>query len=77
MNNPDNAVLEISTKSGSDIGVAHSAFNLKVRLADGVFPLECCYQSSKVFEKGGPFLDILKSTPLTQNAIKGSKNVAT
>jgi type I restriction enzyme M protein len=63
MYNPGNTVLEISTKSESDLGVAHSAFNLKVRLADGIFPLECCYQSSKVFEKGGPFLDILNSTP--------------
>ena len=47
--------LEISTKSENDFGQKLSAFVLKL---DGVL-LECVFQSSKVFENGGPYLDLL------------------
>ena len=56
-------VLEISTKSNLELGVAHSAFNLKVRIDNQLYPLESCYQGSKVFQRGGPFSDLLHSTP--------------
>lgn len=54
-------VLEISSKSPDELGVALSAFNLMIRTAKGrEFSLECAYQASKVFERGGPFLDLLE-----------------
>ena len=51
--------LEISTKSENEFGQKLSAFVLKL---DGVL-LECVFQSSKVFEKGGPYLDLLNVSP--------------
>lgn len=57
-------VLEVSSKSRDELGVALSAFNLtfttiKYQLTMSV---ECAYQSSKVFERGGPFSDIMAMT---------------
>lgn len=59
-------VLEVSTKSNNEEGIRASAFNLKFR--SEVFPslsptilsssVERVYQGSKVFERGGPFLEI-------------------
>ncbi len=51
--------LEISTKSEVDLGADLSAFVLKL---DGVL-LECVFQSSKVFENGGPYRDLLEMSP--------------
>ena len=51
--------LEVSTKSPVPLGVRLSAFNLKL---DGI-PLECVFQSSKVFEEGGPYTDLLEKSP--------------
>lgn len=52
-------VLEISSKSLDELGVALSAFNLMIRTPKGrEYSLECAYQSAKVFEHGGPFLDL-------------------
>lgn len=48
--------LEISTKSEVSLGKRLSAFHLKL---DGIL-LENIFQSSKVFEKGGPYLDLLE-----------------
>jgi len=57
-------LLEVSTKSDKKLGIRLSAFNLPVILDNGTkIPLECAFQGSKVFEKGGPFKDIyLKSS---------------
>ena len=54
-------VLEISSKSPTELGVSLSAFNLMIRTVkhEREFSLECAYQASKVFEHGGPFLDLL------------------
>jgi hypothetical protein len=54
-------VLEISSKSPAELGVRLSAFNLMIRTIkqEREFSLECAYQSSKVFERGGPFIDLL------------------
>lgn len=52
-------VLEISSKSLDELGVALSAFNLMIRTPKGdEYSLECAYQSAKVFEHGGPFKDL-------------------
>lgn len=58
-------VLEISSKSEVELGVLLSAFNLMVTTPKGrKFSLECAYQASKVFEYGGPYLDILEKTSI-------------
>lgn len=52
-------LLETSTKSDEKLGQRLSAFNLKVHSDDrGEIPLECAFQGSKVFERGGPFIDL-------------------
>lgn len=58
-------ILEISTKSTEPLGVALSAFNLKLYNKEHAknFCLENVFQSSKVFEKGGPYIDLLNVTP--------------
>ena len=52
--------LEISSKSADRLGVALSAFNLtfKVPQLPRTISVECAFQGSKVFEKGGPYIDI-------------------
>jgi hypothetical protein len=56
--------LEVSTKSEDPLGRDLSAFNLTVALGDGkVVPLEVAFQSAKVFEHGGPYLDMLALKP--------------
>lgn len=53
-------LLEVSTKSEEKLGQRLSAFNIMVELDEGgQVPLESAFQSSKVFEKGGPFTDLL------------------
>lgn len=53
-------ILEISTKSDTDLGIRLSAFNLSIRIKkDKIISVETLFQSSKKFEKGGPFSDIL------------------
>jgi hypothetical protein len=51
-------LLEISTKSDVVAGQHLSAFHLKVESEVGDIPLECAFQGSKVFEKGGPYKDL-------------------
>lgn len=55
------SVLEISSKSKNPSGVRLSAFNLMIKHGahEREFSLECAFQSSKVFEHGGPFKDLL------------------
>ena len=58
--------LEISSKSTKAVGNAASAFFLKKHvpsLGRGV-PVECVFQSSKVFSGGGPFTDLLEVEPI-------------
>jgi hypothetical protein len=58
------APLEVSSKSEEAVGVALSAFNLAtVTPKHGrAFTVETAYQSSKVFEGGGPYRDLLFGT---------------
>lgn len=53
-------VLEISSKSQSSLGVSLSAFNLIIENNNGnKFSVESAFQASKVFERGGPYRDLL------------------
>ena len=56
-------LLEISTKSDEIAGKHLSAFHLKVETKIGKIPLECAFQASKVFERGGPFTDLSECDP--------------
>jgi hypothetical protein len=57
--------LEISSKGILEIGTALSAFNLKVELGNGQYvAVENIFQAAKIFENGGPFKDLLHTTPL-------------
>lgn len=69
-------VLEVSTKSTSSIGVALSAFKLKFldEKSGEEFPIENIFQSSKVFERGGPFRDLLYVHPKESKRDERLKN---
>jgi hypothetical protein len=57
-------LLEVSSKSQRVSGRHLSAFHLKVNTGrDRTVPLECAFQASKVFESGGPYLDLLNVEP--------------
>lgn len=57
-------ILEVSSKSKQDLGVALSAFNLMItdKPKKETYSVECAFQSSKVFENGGPYTDLLNAT---------------
>jgi hypothetical protein len=56
-------VLEISSKSEIPLGVSLSAFNLPLVVASGKkVTVETAFQAGKVFERGGPYRDILEKT---------------
>jgi hypothetical protein len=52
-------LLEISSKSEREAGRRLSAFNLQTVVEDRQTSIECAFQSSKVFENGGPYRDLL------------------
>lgn len=57
-------ILDISSKSPLKLGQKLSAFNLKVKLNEKYISLENVFQSSKVFEYGGPYLDLIDVSPM-------------
>ncbi|EMJ5970523.1 TPA: hypothetical protein SMP74_002975 [Proteus mirabilis] len=59
-------LLEISSKSENELGVALSAFNLKIKTQKLAkeFTVESAFQASKVFEMGGPYVDILDKSSI-------------
>jgi hypothetical protein len=60
---PSLKVLEISSKSLEPLGVSLSAFNLMIRTINKKeFSVETAFQASKVFENGGPYLDLYEKT---------------
>ena len=60
-NNPNKKILEISSKSENDLGVKLSAFNLIIETKSGrKYSVESAFQASKVFQKGGPYKDLLE-----------------
>jgi hypothetical protein len=57
--------LEISSKSEDPLGVALSSFNLSFTTKLGrMLTVEAAFQGSKVFEHGGPFVDIFEKSPI-------------
>ncbi|WFT84360.1 DarT1-associated NADAR antitoxin family protein [Rhizobium leguminosarum] len=63
---PSARLLEVSRMSEDMLGEHLSAFNLtfhtKSRRRE--ITVECAFQASKVFETGGPYLDLLDATPV-------------
>ncbi len=59
-------VLEVSSKSEIQLGVSLSAFNLMIEnpKSGGCFSVENAFQAAKVFEQGGPYLDLLRVTSM-------------
>ncbi len=62
---PSLNVLEVSTKSPNALGKQLSAFNLRYYdpLREKEYPIENIFQSAKVFQQGGPYLDLLDVHP--------------
>ncbi|MCR5767299.1 MAG: hypothetical protein K6G45_02270 [Lachnospiraceae bacterium] len=56
-------VLEISSKSPDELGVALSAFNLMMNVDGEERPVESIFQGSKCFEAGGPYVDLYNVSP--------------
>ena len=60
-----NKILEISSKSEEEMGVRASAFYIAIRTKKGLHTsMESLYQGSKVFENGGPFVDLYSKNSL-------------
>ncbi len=59
---PDRKPLEISSKSTMNLGISLSAFNLTLTNNTKTFSVECAFQGSKVFENGGPYIDLFDKT---------------
>lgn len=59
-------ILEVSSKSEEELGVSLSAFNLMIETENKKykFSVESAFQASKVFELGGPYVDLLNKTSL-------------
>ena len=62
---PEHQVLEISSKSLQPLGKSLSAFSLDIFVPSlgERRPVECVFQSSKVFSGGGPYEELLECTP--------------
>lgn len=57
--------LEISSKSEDPLGIALSSFNLSFTTRRGrSLTVEAAFQGSKVFEFGGPYIDIFEKSPV-------------
>lgn len=61
---PEARILEVSRMSDEALGEQLSAFNLTftTRGRGREISVECAFQASKVFERGGPFTDLLDAT---------------
>lgn len=67
--------LEISSKSEDPLGVSLSSFNLRFTTKRGrVLTVEAAFQGSKVFERGGPFVDIFEMSPIDAKRDERLKN---
>lgn len=73
---PEYKILEISSKSMQELGTKLSAFSLVkyVPEIDAKIPVECIYQSSKVFSNGGPYTDLNYKTPKEAKTDERLKN---
>lgn len=68
---PNFNILEISSKSENPLGNKLSAFNLTLNINDKTYTVENIYHASKVFELGGPYIDLLDVSP--KNAKRNSR----
>ena len=71
---PNSKIMEISNKSPDLIGKKLSAFNLKYLYNDKEVSVENIFQSSKVFEYGGPYTDLINKTPIESKKDSRMKN---
>jgi hypothetical protein len=68
-------ILEVSTKSETLLGQKLSAFNLKLKTKNyGLISIESAFQGSKVFENGGPYIDIYEKDSLSAKRDERIKN---
>lgn len=71
--------LEVSSKSEDPLGVALSSFNLKFTTIKGrTLTVESAFQGSKVFDFGGPYVDIFDKQPIDakrDSRLKSSGNL--
>ena len=75
-----NKILEVSTKSEANLGNELSAFNLKSKTLKNnlEFTVEKAFQGSKVFENGGPYIDLFykdSKSAKTDDRIRNSGNL--
>lgn len=56
-------ILEVSSKSSSQLGVSLSAFNLKLHYKSIPTSVESAFQGSKVFQDSGPYRDLISMQP--------------
>lgn len=72
-------ILDISSKSPEPLGISLSAFNLMLRIEEKLpMTVECAFQGSKVFEKGGPYTDLyyaLSREAKTDERLRNSGNL--
>lgn len=60
---PNRKILEVSRRSENPLGIMLSAFNLKfLNIDNKEYPVECVFQSSKVFANGQQYCDLLYKT---------------
>ena len=61
---PEQKILEVSSKSENPLGLKISAFNLNFfhKGSGKTFSVESAFQGSKVFENGGPYVDLLEKS---------------
>ncbi len=70
-------ILEISSKSPDELGRHLSSFNLLLKNKQGLkAPVECFFQGSKVFQKGGPYTDLYSQKPINAKRDERLKNSA-
>ena len=61
-----NNVLEMSSKSGNKLSFLLSPLSLKLTNDDGSqYSVENAFQSSMIFEDGGPYTDLLSAPPVS------------
>lgn len=74
------SILEVSSKSEEILGNQLSAFNLMIQHSKKnsnefkEYSVEVAFQSSKVFEKGGPYTDLLDKTSMEAKKDERLKN---
>lgn len=61
---PKSKVLEASSKAPTELGKSLSPFYLKTKYEGAEYPVECVFQAIKVFQKGGPFGQLLNFEPV-------------